>query len=105
MKQLTITAIFALVALTSAAQVGQRYYGPEKRPQSVSQPLNGVFWGNARPLGTWERDVQLQDQRQNRTLVLAAVSAAVPAAWPVTGGIFIVDTVITKIQRRRNAHL
>ena len=105
MKQLALTLILALVALTSAAQTGQRYYGPQRSLQSVSQPLNGVFWGNARPLGTWERDVQLQDQRQNRTLVLAAVSGAVPAAWPVTGGIFIVDTVITKIQRRRNAHL
>ena len=105
MKQLTITAIFALVALTSAAQVGQRYYGPEKRPQSVSQPLNGVFWGNARPLGTWERDVQLQDQRQNRVIVYAAVSALAPVTLPVTGGLFVVDMIVTKIKRRKNAHL
>jgi len=88
------------MATSLCAQVGQPVYGPVKTKKAKKERVERFEATN-----TWERDVQIMDRFQNRTIVLGAATIAAPEIAPVTGALFVVDAIIVKIKRRRNARL
>ena len=113
-KQVSIMAIacVSVIAITmmvltammnvANAQVGQPYQGSLKTNDiNIGFPLRA----NRAPVGTWCKDVELQNAHKNRAIVYAAVSAACLPCTAVTGPVAVIDFFVTKRKRVINANL
>jgi hypothetical protein len=100
----TVIAITAMMLTTVAnAQVGQPYDGGalKNRDINIGFPLRA----NRAAVGTWQKDVELQNANTNRGIVYVAVTAVFPPAAAVTAPVALIDFFVTKRKRVINASL
>ena len=97
----TMMVLTAMMNVANA-QVGQPYQGSLKTNDiNIGFPLRA----NRAPVGTWRKDVELQNAQKNRAIVYTVVSVACLPCTAVTAPVLLIDGLITKRKRVINASL